>query len=275
MFIAGTPLLILVAGVLASVAGMIVVRRFVPAEKLSENNDYVGFTFSILSLIYGIYLAFTVVVVWQQYDAAEETVTREVVLVNALWRNVEPMPHDDRMRVHRDLIAYMHDVIENDYPKMANGLRDTPNEAYDRIWTDYYNIVPNANDLRQVTFYQQGVLRLNEFAIARRLRVLASNSSLPMPMWLLLIVGATGTIMFTWFYGTRHLSIQIAATTFLSAVIIYGVLLVSILEYPFGGVVRVSATPYQDLLNILDARMKIESVQLHSPHDQSPSGDIH
>jgi hypothetical protein len=260
MFIAGTPLLILVAGVLASVAGMIVVRRFVPAEKLSENNEYVGFTFSILSLIYGIYLAFTVVVVWQQYDAAEETVTREVVLVNALWRNLEPMPHDDRMRVHRDLIAYMHDVIENDYPKMASGLRDTPNETYDRIWTDYYNIVPDANDLRQVTFYQQGVLRLNEFAIARRLRVLASNSSLPTPMWVLLIVGATGTIMFTWFYGTRYLSIQIAATTFLSAVIIYGVLLVSMLEYPFGGVVRVSATPYQELLDILDARMKIESV---------------
>jgi Protein of unknown function (DUF4239) len=66
------------------------VRRFIPPDKLAENNDYVGFTFSILSLIYGIYLAFTVVVVWQQYEDAEEKVTQEVVLINALWRNLEP-----------------------------------------------------------------------------------------------------------------------------------------------------------------------------------------
>jgi hypothetical protein len=256
-----TPLLILVAGVLASVAGMIVVRRFVPAENLSENNEYVGFTYSILSLIYGIYLAFTVVVVWQEYDAAEETVTREVVLLNAVWRNVEPLSREDRLRIHRDLIAYMHDVIDNDYPKMEHGLQYTTSDTYDTIWTDYFRILPDANDIRQVTFYQQGVLRLNEFAIARRLRILASNASLPMPMWVLLIVGATGTIMFTWFYGTRHLYIQITATTFLSAVIIYGVLLVSMLEYPFGGAVSVSRMPYQELLSIFESRLKIESAQ--------------
>jgi len=256
-----TPLLILAAGVLASLAGMMTVRRFVPAEKLSENNEYVGFTFSILSLIYGIYLAFTVVVVWQEYDAAEETVTHEVVLINALWRDVEPMPREDRLRVHHDIIDYVHDVIVNDYPKMENGLQSTSNEKYDRIWTDYDRIAPVATDIRQVTFYQQGVLRLNEFSIQRRLRILASNASLPTTMWILLVVGATGTIMFTWFYGTRHLYIQIAATTFLSAVIIYGVLLVSMLEYPFGGVVHVSAMPYQELLNIFESRMKIESEQ--------------
>lgn len=256
-----SPFLILPAGVLASVAGMMLVRRFVPAEKLIANNEYVSFTYTILSLIYGIYLAFTVVVVWQQYDQADDTVTHEVVLVNALWRDVEPMSHEDRNRIHQDIIDYVNDVIVSDYPRMEHGLESTSNDKYDQIWTDYFRIAPNANDLRQVTFYQQGVLRLNEFSIARRMRILASNAALPTTMWVLLIVGATGTIMFTWFYGTRHLSIQIAATTFLSAVIIYGVLLVSMLEYPFGGVVRVGEQPYQELLTIFQARMRIESVE--------------
>ncbi len=255
------PLVILAAGVLASVAGMMLVRRFVPAEKLIANNEYVSFTYTILSLIYGIYLAFTVVVVWQQYEEADETVTREVVLINAVWRDVEPMSHEDRNRLHQDIIDYMNDVIVSDYPKMEYGLESTSNDKYDQIWADYFRIAPNASDLREVTFYQQGVLRLNEFSIARRMRILASNAALPSSMWVLLIVGATGTIMFTWFYGTRHLSIQIAATAFLSAVIIYGVLLVSMLEYPFGGVVRVGEQPYRELLNIFQARMKIELAQ--------------
>jgi hypothetical protein len=256
-----TTFLIVVAGVLASVAGMMLVRRFVPAETLIANNEYVSFTYTILSLIYGIYLAFTVVVVWQQYDQADDTVTHEVVLINALWRDVEPLSHEDRNRIHQDIIDYVNDVIVSDYPKMENGLQSTSNDKYDQIWTDYFRIAPNANDLREVTFYQQGVLRLNEFSIARRMRILASNAALPTVMWVLLIVGATGTIMFTWFYGTRHLSIQIAATAFLSAVIIYGVLLVSMLEYPFGGAVRVGEQPYQELLNIFQARVKIELAQ--------------
>src|SRR6185436_15604849 len=111
----------------------------------------------------------------------------------------------------------------------------------------------------QIAFYQEGVTRLNDFAIARRERILASTASLPLTMWVLLVVGATGTIMFTWFYGTRYLSIQIAATTFLSAVIIYGVMLVAMLEYPFGGAVRVTPAPFEELLSVFEARIKAQT----------------
>ncbi|MBV8518114.1 MAG: DUF4239 domain-containing protein [Acidobacteria bacterium] len=255
MFMPPGTLALLLVAVLASVGGMIVVRRFIPAHKLSENNEYVGFTFSILSLVYGIYLAFTVVVVWQQLDDADEKVAREVALVNTLWRNAEPFPAADRMRLRRHLIAYLHDVIENDFPKMEHGLETTMNEKNDVIWDDYYQLSPDPNDIRQVSFYREGLDRLNDFAMARRLRILASNNSLPTSMWVLLIAGAVGTIMFTWFYGTRYLSIQIAATAFLSAVIVYGVLLVSMLEYPFGNGLRVTPAAYEELLHTFETRI--------------------
>ena len=234
---------------------MVFVRRLIPAEKLSENNEYVGFTFSILSLIYGIYLAFTVVVVWQQFEDAEEKVTQEVVLLNALWRNLEPFPAPQRNRMRKHLIDYTRDVIANDYPKMAGGMPYASSPTYDAIWTDYYHLVPDPENVAQAAFYEESISRLNDFAIARRLRILASNAYLPASMWILLVVGATGTIMFTWFYGTRYLSIQVAATAFLSAVIIYGVLLVAMLEYPFGGSVHVPATPFEELLAVFEKRL--------------------
>lgn len=252
----GHFLLILIAGVVGSVAGMVAVRRVVAPEKLAENNDYVGFTFSILSLIYGIYLAFTVVVVWQQYGDAEEKVTREVTTLAAIWRNVEPLPAAERHQLRADLIDYTRDVIASDYPKMAHGLTTTSNAKYDRIWTDFYRIQPDAADVRQVAFYEAAIARLNEFAIARRERILASNAALPASMWVLLVIGAAGTIVFTWFYATRYLSIQVAATTFLSAVIIYGVLLVAMLENPFGSGVSVGPEPFQEVLQLFEKRMK-------------------
>lgn len=251
----GASFLILVAGVIASLAGMMVVRRFIPREKLAENNDYVGFTFSILGLIYGIYLAFTVVVVWQQYEEAKAHVMTEVALLMAVWRNVEPFPPEHKVALQRDLIEYTRDVIVSDYPRMEFGLVDGQNPINDRIWRDFYRVDPDPADTRQTAYYEEALARLNDFSIAREHRILASNASLPRSMWVLLIVGAVGTITFTWFYGTHYLAIQVAATTFLSAVIIYSVILVGMLEYPFGSGLRVSPEPYQEALQVFQSRM--------------------
>ncbi len=253
MPISAMSLVILIAGVALSVAGMLLVRRLIPLEKLSENNDYVSFTFSILSLIYGIYLAFTVVVVWQQFEDAEATVANEVVLLATAWRSVEPFAPDDRQRIRGHLTDYTRGVIEEDYPRMERGLTSTFNEYYEQIWSDFYQIEFDSSDGRAAIYYGEALTRLNEFAIARRARILASNASLPRSMWVLLIIGAAGTIMFTWFYGTHYVSVQIAATTFLSAVIIYAVLLVAMLEYPFGSGVRVSDEPYREALERFEA----------------------
>ena len=241
-------LVILVAAVACSIAGMLVVRRFIPPEKLAENNDYVGFTFSMLSLVYGIYLAFTVVVVWQQYEAAAEKVANEVSLMATIWRSIDVFPVDDRQRLRRDLMDYTREVIEKDFPQMAVGQASTLSVPYEQLWTDFYQVRPTAGDAREEAFFEEAVGRLNDFAIARRTRILASQASLPYSMWILLIVGAIGAITFTWFYSTPYRSIQIAATAFLSAVIVYAVLLVATLEYPFGGGVSVSDLPYRELL---------------------------
>lgn len=249
-------LLLLFAGVAVSIGGVIVVRRIVPQEKLTENNEYAGFTYSILGLVYGIYLAFTVVVVWQQYEEADETVHREVVLLNALWRDIEIFAPDVRARMHQRLIDYTRSVIRDEWPRMEYGLHDSESAYYDQIWVDFYKLSPDTRDPRAASFYGEAVARMNEFAIARRMRLLASTAELPRSMWALLLLGAAGTIAFTWFYGTRYLSLQIAVTAFLSVIIIYSILLVRMLEHPFGGTIAVSPHAYEELLQRFESRMK-------------------
>ena len=244
----------LVAGVAASIGGVLVVRRLVPQEKLTENNEYAGFTYSILGLIYGIYLAFTVVVVWQQYEDAEETVAKEVVILNALWRDVEVFQPEARARMQLRLLEYVRYVIRDEWPRLENGLEDASAVAYDQVWADFYRLSPDARDPREAGFYTEAIDRMNEFAMARRMRILASTADLPGSMWVLLVLGAAGTIMFTWFYGTRHVSLQIAVTAFLAIVIIYSVLLVRMLEHPFGGSIAVSSQAFKELQTTFEAR---------------------
>lgn len=260
----GTEVLILLAGIGLSVGGVIVVRRIVPQEKLTENNDYAGFTYGILGLIYGIYLAFTVVVVWQQYEHADEQVMQEAAVLGLLWRNAAGFAPAERLRIHEDLITYTRSVLHDEWPRMAPGLQTTASPAYDRIWEDFYRIDPT-EDSRGSAFYEASVAGLNNLSIARRMRILSSNASLPLSMWILLVIGAAGTIMFTWFYGTRYLALQVAVTTFLSGLIIYSVLLVAMLEHPFGGTVKVSPRPFQEVLQIFEMRIQAERATRPSP----------
>jgi hypothetical protein len=254
---------ILVTGVALAVGGVVLVRRLVPQERLTENNDYAGFTYGILGLIYGIYLAFTVVVVWQQHETAEEHIVQEVVTLNALWRNVAVFDPDVRAKLHADLLSYTRFVVRDEWPLMHRGMHTFSSPAYDQIWTDFYAVVPGGDDPREAAFYEEAIGRLNDLATARRMRILASTAGLPASMWALLIVGAAGTIMFTWFYGTRYLSVQIAVTTFLSVVILYSVLLVGMLEHPFGGTVAVSPAPFNELIKTFESRLAAYGAGAH------------
>ena len=254
-----SELIILVAGVALSCVGVIVVRRLIPQEKLTENNDYAGFTYGILGLIYGIYLAFTVVVVWQQYEDAEDQVMQEVAALGALWHEVEAFDGPVRTKMRRDLIAYARFVLDDEWPRMAPGLPHAEAPPLDRLWHNFKTIVPDGDDQRQLAFYNETLTSLREFGAARRMRLLSSTASLPRSMWYLLVLGAAGTIVFTWFYGTHYLSLQIGVTTFLSVVIIYSVLLVSMLEHPFGGTVSVSKRPFQELLRNFEQRLHTEA----------------
>src|SRR5436190_18905783 len=111
--------LITIAVMLASLVAVYVVRRFVRPEDLRENNEFTGFTWAFVGLVYGVYLAFMVVVVWQNFDNADNTATSEATHLSALWRDVQPLPGGDQ--VQRDLMLYARSVVAEDWPAMGRG----------------------------------------------------------------------------------------------------------------------------------------------------------
>jgi len=270
MFLSLPHSLVLLGGVALSVLGVIVVRRLVSFEKLCENNEFTGFAYSVIGLFYGIYLAFTVVVVWQQYDDAEENATTEAVHISAMWRDSQALQPEHRERVQRAIYAYVHSVICHEWPALEAGGESDPRTllAYEELWNAYYAARPDPNNPVETTFYSQGIDELNDFAMARRMRLLDASSELPGVMWWLLVAGAIGTIVFTWFYATRYAFVQVAVTAFLSIIILYSVILVSVLQHPFRGEVRVTPSAFEDIrksFNDHRALFKLPPIQLGCP----------
>jgi Ca2+/H+ antiporter len=82
-----------------AVAFALVIRRRVPYSLLEQNHPFTGVTYAIVGAVYGVYLAFTIVVVWQQFDQAEQNATAEAVHLSAVWRDLEVLPAPVRKEV--------------------------------------------------------------------------------------------------------------------------------------------------------------------------------
>jgi len=68
-------LLITGACVAVTLASILILRRLVPHETLKQNNEFLGFIYAVVGGVYGVYLAFTIIVVWEQFQQADQTAT--------------------------------------------------------------------------------------------------------------------------------------------------------------------------------------------------------
>jgi hypothetical protein len=237
-------------------AGVFVVRRWAPAG-LRNNNEFTGFTYSFAGLVYGVYLAFTVVIVWEHFEGAETTATSEATRLSELWRDAVPLPGGDA--IQRQLVVYTRSVIRDDWPAMSAqrpGSEATSRE-YETLWKTYYGIRLTPSDAVQATFFRESIAQLNELGRERRMRITSGSANIPATMWGLLVVGGIGMIGFTYLIGTEHGWLQITVTAFLAGTLTWAVLIVFALADPYSGDASVRPTAFEGVLQSFEARSAV------------------
>ena len=81
-----TILLLVVIPTAIAMGALAFIHRRVWVEKLVKNNEIAGFKFATVGVIYAVLLAFTVIVVWEKFSAAENAVDQEAASIAALLR---------------------------------------------------------------------------------------------------------------------------------------------------------------------------------------------
>ena len=74
---------------------------------------------------------------------------------------------------------------------------------------------------------------------ARRVRLVLAPGVVPTVLWFVLSGGAVLTIGFTLFFGAENLRIQAMMTGILSFLIFSGLLVITAIDHPFAGAVKV------------------------------------
>ncbi len=245
------PMAILIAILSVGVAllGLYIFKRLGLRMSLRQNNSVTGSIYPVMGGIYGIFLAFTIIIAWSQFLDAKRSVYQEVTHLSELWRDAQVFPEPVQKRIETQLIAYAEAVVHTEWKSIGLAGQPSPEaqNAYRDLWQCYYDFKPETP--QQETFYQISLTQLNEVGKHRRQRIMESRSKLPGPLWVFLLFGGVVTVVFTYFFGARHLWVHATIIALLAWLIAFGLFLILSLQYPFTGDISIKPLPFQELVH--------------------------
>jgi hypothetical protein len=258
--VAQWPLWLLVVGVFLFCLGaawtlVALVRRYAPYPMFKENNELVGFTYAVYGLIYGVLLAFTIIVAWERFAETERIVMHEVTSLSEMWRDCKAFPPAESDGIHSNLIAYARSVVADEWPSMAAQGRAHPQtmKIYEQLWARTYTLRPETKT--QEAFLAEVLSDINQLSANRRLRLLYSRTEINGILWLVLFVGSVPCIGYTLLFANRHGWVQVLITMFVMLIVLMGLLVALSLQYPFTGDVCIHPEAFQNLLESFHQRL--------------------
>lgn len=244
-------IIILVAIIGASLLGLLLVRRSVSIATLETHHDVAGFIYAVVGVLYAVLIAFVVLVVWEQFNKAEERIEHEAISLASIYRNTQGLENTEvKDKVEKMVLDYAETMIKYEFPAMERNSRSIENHrAYDNLWNYLATIKPesDADDF----WFEYIVDAMNELQQSRRLRLLSVDYSVPAYMWFVLIFGAAITISFAYLFGTKKALPHVLMIISLSGVIGLVLLLVSSLEHPFSGIIHIGPESIKQLIETM------------------------
>ena len=249
-----------------SIAGLCLVRWLVPLDRLQKNHEVAGVTFGVLGAFYGLVLAFVIVAAWERFNDANSYALTEATALESLYKL--GAAYSDPMRAQLDsvVLEYIHNVIEKEWPKMADNSFAGGGVGAHKLWAAV--LAYHTADSREQMLVDKSIDQLNLISQARSQRIFYYQEDLPSVVWTVIYLGCLMTIGFSYFFGSNVFRAQVLMCGFFS--ILLGMTILAILElaHPYQGVVTISNGSFRYALARMEVAKSYKMAgpqQFHSP----------
>jgi hypothetical protein len=230
---------------------LILVRRYISIKELKKSHDVVGFTFSIIGVLYSVILGFTVINVQDRYNAVSESIHTEAILLADLYQDAAFFPPDTCKIIRASLRSYINHVIEEEWGIYHDKtIHYHTRNIIKGIWDSYY--AANPENEKEFVWYRESISKLNSFLNARLARQFNSWEHLGGMMWSLLIAGAAVTICFMFFFGLENWGSHMLMTALLAGYLSFMLFLVYSLDHVFKGPQAIKPTALEQVVTVFD-----------------------
>lgn len=231
---------VVVVAVAVAIGSVLLASRVLARDTRPEHNSVLSPFLTVVGLVYGALLGFTVVVGWQQYLSAETNVSNEASTLVTMYRQTVAMPQPEQGQVREQLRRYAAAVQGPEWGKEEFG--PISNNGRHAL-TEMYRIVGTApSDGSASAINSQFLSQLAVLTSDRSARILNSNPRIPTLLWCALIFGSLVVISLASFMrlaNNRAHMILVSVVTVLLSLLLY---LIFMLDHPYG---PIGVTPHR------------------------------
>lgn len=248
-----TGLAIILVSIVAAIALVAAVRSLFEKEILQQAHDITGNLLSVVGTLYAVLLGLVVVDSLVHFEHAVDVVQKESSTLADIFLLATRLPAAPRERVRETCRAYARTVVEDEWPRMAEGRASADARKL------AFELVRSLDGFEPATESEKAVFpmlleQMRELWDYRRERIGTAEYGVPTVEWFVLIVGGAVTMLFAGLFRTQSVSLQRFLTALAAFVIGLNLYLVTLFGYPFAGELTVSSRPFQVDLAIFEGR---------------------
>jgi len=247
LFLAGA----IAVSILLAVGSIWLADRVLPASVGREQNSVLSPFLTVVGLVFGALLGFTVVVAWEQFSTAEADVTKESSTLTTMYRQTVGMPAPEQAQMRILLRKYTKAVEGPEWERQnSGGTTDTARAAITEMYRAYSGQPP---DVAASPINREFLGQLTALTLVRNTRVLDALPRIPWILWCGLLFGGVVLVLLTGFvrldstFGHVMLASSVAALLGLLLFIVYW------LDHPFGTERGVTSAPFERALQVFDS----------------------
>lgn len=240
-------------GSVVAIVGLLIVRRWVPPEDLLMSSDAVGNYLQTVGGIYAVLLAFTVFVVWGQFNDGRNFVEREATILVDLHRTAMGLPANECAAIQAALRSYLDDVIAKEWAAMASHDEETLERVghhLDAVWSVIHACHLKTDSERAT--YGEVLSRFNDLSDMRTSRLTASRTRIPLLMRLLLYLGGAMVVCSIYLLSVEQFWLHALITGALAGSVAHIVFLIEDLDNAFAGHLQISKASFERAQRALD-----------------------
>lgn len=240
--LAGLILLIFIGGSI----GLHFFSYIFTSKSLREkHSNAISYGLATTSIFVAVLVAFITVVSWQSYGDAQAAVEEESQLAGTFYRHLHSISEPARTEISDDVIAYLDQVINVEWPSMA---RDKP--QFDQGWDIIFSILKKTQLLPQKSSFQEGLyMRLQDdvsnLIKARRNRILFTRPHLQPIIWLAITTTAFINIFFFCLLYLENRKFHVFLTLLIGASFGITFSLIAAFDKPFQGPMAIPASNFE------------------------------
>lgn len=243
--------IVVIASIILSNIGLLLVRRWVPSDAVKPSHEVGGYLFAALATLYAVLLGLIVVDAMGKFQEAGHIAEQESNCVARIFFLAEQLPNESRQKIQGLCKKYVQLVVDKEWDAMNN--KQYCPEARSTALTllrSVFSVRPT-NEAENA-IYAAAIDQVGDMWTARRARILMATRSLPEFEWFVVLSGGIATVIFTYFFGTEQLRVQIAMTSMVTFLISLNIILLWMFGQPFHGDSRVLPDSFRGDIRIFD-----------------------